>query len=265
MKINLSLPGRIALFCAALVFCACASHGKANEAQYEFWLTLPQPGSIRLIGVSGPLLKRESEINAAREEAARKASMYSGVYVSFENTHSNGSSIFDYSARSSLVLQYDEDLEKYLERLSFDPERDVQRSGGSVYIRFAYPSVFPAFISYSFSRNADGRNADGRNADGSPVWIHRPPGEINGFPAGVGYAARQSRVKDTFAASRDSAAAAIISQLSTSVITGTALGYNATSILQRSAGKLARFLVLEIWVDPNTRAVWTLAIAQRAE
>jgi hypothetical protein len=205
--------------------------------------------------VSGPLLKRESEINAAREDAARKISMYNGVYVSFENAHSDGSSIFDYSSYSSLVLEYDEELDKYLDRLTFDPDRDMAKNGGSVFIRFAYPAAFPVSVSYT-SR---------KNADGSPAWVQRPPGEINGFPAGVGYSARKSRVKDTFAASRDSAAAAIVSRISTSVITATAQGQNTTATIQRSAGKLTRFLVLEIWVDPETRAVWTLAIAQKAE
>jgi hypothetical protein len=247
----------LALVCVALVLCACASSGKAKGIDAGFWVTPPHPGSLTIVGMSGPLLKREREINAAREEAARKISMYHGVNVSFESVHSDGSSIFDYSSSSSLALEYDDDLEKYKDRLTYDGDRDVARSGGSVFIRFAYPAGFPFPVSYT-SR---------KNADGSPVWVQRPPGEIDGFTAGVGFSAKKSRVKDSYAASCDSAAAAIVSRLSTSVITTTIAspGKNTVTILQRSSGRLKGFLVLDIWVDPKTKAVWTLAIAQKAE
>jgi hypothetical protein len=106
-----------------------------------------------------------------------------------------------------------------------------------------------------------------KNLDGRPVWVSRPPQEIDGFPAGVGYAARQSRVGDTYAKSCDSAAAALISQLSTSLITSntTTQNWNTTTIQQKSSGKLIHFTVLDIWLDPATNAVWTLAIAQGVE
>jgi hypothetical protein len=74
-------------------------------------------------------------------------------------------------------------------------------------------------------------------------------------------------VKDTFAKSCDSAAAAIVSQLSTTIVTDSTITStgNITTHTQKSAGKLMHFMVLDIWIDPATRAVWTLAIAQSGE
>jgi len=126
-----------------------------------------------------------------------------------------------------------------------------------VFIRFSYPVSFPGNISYVFARNKNG----------SPEWTTRPPKEINGFIAGVGYSGRQLYIRNTFEKSCNAAAADIISIVSTVMTTSvvSAEGYNSSLIHQQSAGHLSHFLVLETWIDPNTLAVWTLAIARKAD
>lgn len=247
----------------ALVFCACAGSQAAGKsgssaAPDSYWLTLPGAASVPIIGVTGRQSSREAEIDTAREDAARKAAMYHGVYAVSENVQSIGDSVFEYYTGSEIVLQFDTELEKYMERLEFDENRDVRRtSDGGVFVRFSYPVSFPGNISYHFARNSDG----------SPVWTKNPPREISGFPAGVGFSGRQWRRQDTFKKSCDSAAAAIASQLSTVVtVKETASGSASSSaILQQSTGYLERFLVLETWTDPRTRGVWTLAVAGKTE
>ena len=249
-------------FLLVSVFCACSSLASvdadrvASTAADAFWLTPPQPGSLHIIGVSGRQSSREAEIENAREDAARKAAMYHGVTVSHESVQEIGSGFLDYYASSETHVDYDEDLEPYMDRLTFDPRRDLLANERGVFIRFSYPALFPGRIAYSFSRNPDH----------SPVWISHQPQEINGFMAGVGYAARQFRTQDTFAISCNSAAASIVSHFSTTLTsTGiSAESWNASVINQTSEGRLSHFLVLEIWIDPRTQAVWTLAIAQGA-
>jgi len=48
------------------------------KEQYEtgHWIVKPSGGALTVIGVSNPMLKRQDEIAAAKEDAARKAAMY---------------------------------------------------------------------------------------------------------------------------------------------------------------------------------------------
>ncbi|MDR0473553.1 MAG: hypothetical protein LBH43_07785, partial [Treponema sp.] len=170
----------LTVICAALAFCTCASSGGVDTGQSlslsadSFWLTLPGPGALVIIGASGRQLKKETEIELAREDAARKAAMYHGLEASFVSVQNIGANIFDYYTGTELELEYDRELEKYMDRLVYDKNRDVMRSDRGVFIRFAYPAFFPGNISYEF----------GRNRDGSPEWTSRPPEEISGFMAG---------------------------------------------------------------------------------
>jgi hypothetical protein len=209
--------------------------------------------------VSGRQFRRQTEIDNALEDAARKASMYHGVKVIAESVHAVGSGLFDYYTYSNITIEYDEELEPYMDKLVFNPDRDVARGGNGVFISFTYPVVFPGRISYSFGRTPDGR----------PGWISNRPGEINGFTAGVGFSPRQYRFQDGFTKSRESAAAAIVSQLSTTIdsrnVSDTSIIQNTLVINERSEGTLNYFVVLEIWVDPKNQDVWTLAIAQKPD
>jgi len=250
---------RIALVFTALTLCACASSGAANsgtnsgQAHDSFFVTLPRPGTLIIIGVSGIQSKRETEIELAREDAARKASMYNGVRVSFETVQNIGANFFDYYAVSEINLEYDRELEKYKDKLVFNENRDLMAVERGIIIRFYFAASFPKSITHNFMRSLDGR----------PDWIAKAPGEINGLIAGVGYSGRLSRFKDTFERSCDAAAADIVSRLSTVVATKeTLVGYQNTSLIyQLSEGYFEHFLVLEIWIDPATQAVWTLAVA----
>jgi len=251
---------RTALVLAALALCACASSGAARSGAKEpqaldsFFVTLPKPGTLVIIGVSGRQSKREAEIELACEDAARKIAMYNGVRVSFETVHNTGAGLFDYYTGSKINLEYDNDPEKYKDKLVFNEDIDLLALERGIVIRFNYAASFPENINYSFARNLSGR----------PEWITNPPKEINGLIAGIGYSGNQSRLRDTIEKSCNAAAVDIVSRLSTVVeAKETYAGYqNTSSIRQLSEGYLERFLVLEIWIDPATQAVWTLAVAR---
>ena len=220
-----------------------------------FLITAPRPTALTIIGVSGPLQKRENEIAAAREDAARKAAMYHGLNADYEATQTTSSGIFGNRSESRLNLEYDDELEQYREKLSFDPDRDLATNNRTVFIRFTYPAVFPGSIGYGFARNVAGR----------PLWTINPPVQINGFVAEVGYAARQSKRQDTFIKSYETAIHNIATRLSANVSTRNTSdsNWNNTSTINiQGIASLSNFLVLEIWVDPKTQAVWTLAIAR---
>jgi hypothetical protein len=251
----------ITAICVSLFFCACANSGAQIAAkgslgtQDSFWITLPRPGSLVIIGASGRQSKREAEIALAREDAARKAAMYHNVWANVENIQNVGPHSLNYFTDYEINLDYDRDLAKYAERLTYNSNRDVLRVDSGVFIRFSYPSSFPGRVSYGFAREADG----------TPVWVRHPPEEIGGFITGVGFSGRQFYLRDTFEKSCDAAVAALVSRVSTAVtIDMTSEGNKNTLVsYQRSTGRLDHFLVLEIWVDPKNQSVWTLAIAEK--
>jgi len=249
----------------AVLICTCASNtGSAGNSTgggqvdlSPFLLTLPRQGELVILGVSGRQSSKDDEIYLAKEDAARKVSMYNGVWASTRTIQNIGSGLFDYYVDSEAYVEYDRNLERYMDALSYDADRDVIRNeDGAIFIRFTYPAAFPGNIDYSFRRNPDG----------SPEWTNRPPQEIGGFIAGVGRSGRLSRFGDTVMKSYEDAATSIASKVSTSVTTSdsSSLYQNQSVIRSRSSGNLTQFLVLETWIDPNNRAVYTLAIAREA-
>lgn len=269
---------KFAVLCCALMLYACASSDPVvnepasppsaeektlkaespDSAQSNYWLTVPQSGKLIIVGVTGVQQKRETEIAAAREDAARKIAMYHGVRAVSEHVQSVGSGFLDYYVDSATSMEYDQEIEKYIDQLTYDPERDVLKFDNVICIRFSYPVNFPGGdINYSFERNHNGR----------PEWTFRPPQEINGLNVGVGFARRQSRMRDTIVKSYESAVAALVTSLSAKVTANvtSAENQNSSRHHQTSEGHLANFLVLETWIEPDTRAVWTLAVAKTTE
>ena len=264
---------KLFLVCAGVCLCACASFssqrdeysnssaasGSFSAIEGNFWTTLPKPDSLVLIGASAPQSRPEYEINAAREDAARKASMFHGLLASNESVQSIGTGLFNYYADAETTIIYDDYLDPYIDKLKFDPALDMAKIGAYTFIRFSYPAVFPETINLRF----------GKNPNGSPGWTTRPPAEISGYLAGVGYARRQQRINQTCARSFESAIAGLVSQVSasvsvadSSVVTGNTVR-NTSIVYHESRGRLENFLILEIWIDPVTEAVWTLAIAKK--
>ena len=240
-----------------LFACAGSPGVRSNSATTDFShiITLPEQGNLIILGVAGRQSTRERELNIAKEDAARKASMYHRVYGNLIEWHYIGPGFFDYDMDSSNWLEYDEELEVYMDRLRFDPDKDLTRDhNGVTYIRFTYPANFPGNIAYWI----------GKNPDGSPEWTTRPPDSINGFITGVGRSGRQERFSNTVRRSYEAAVISIVSKVSTSMETSdTSIQRQTESQIRRqSSATLSNFLVLEIWVDPQTGAVWTLAIAR---
>jgi hypothetical protein len=183
--------------------------------------------------------------------------MYYGLYAEVENAQYTGPGFLDVAFDTRINVEYDERIERYIDKLAFDPERDVYDRGNAVYVRFTYPESFSGNISY--------RRFD-ENPNGSPKWTTSPPNEISGFPAGIGVARRQQMFRDSIMKSFESAAASLVSNMSASVSTGdiSTSTASATSTRQHSSGRLTHFLILETWIDPVSEAVWTLAVARSA-
>ena len=246
----------IAVVVFILSLCACAISPPA-VAPASHMITLPGQNSLVILGVSARQSSRANEVAIAKETAARKASMFHRVFATKTERQYIGVGFFDYIQDSYSLVEYDEQLEKYMERLNFDEDKDVFRdANGNVFIRFTYPVSFPGRIEYNFERDYSGR----------PGWVSRPPVEISGFIAGVGRSGRLDRFADTVTQSYEAAAIAIASRMSTTMSTEDTAHQNqgTLNIDRKSEAVISNFLVLETWEEPQTRAIFTLAIAGTA-
>ena len=242
----------IIVFILALSACASSAPPAVTPSHM---ITLPGQGSMVILGMAARQSSRANEIALAKETAARKASMYHRVFAGKVERSYVGIGYFDYIQDSQTWVEYDQLLERYMDRLSFDEDKDIFRdANGNVFIRFTYPVSFPERINYQPLRDNIGR----------PEWVSKPPAEISGFKAGVGRSGRLDRFTDTVTKSYEAAAVAIASRISTVVTTEDITIYNQSSqnISSRSEAVMTNFLVLETWIDPQTRAVYTLAIAR---
>lgn len=104
----------------------------------------------------------------------------------------------------------------------------------------------------------------GAAAASEPGWTRRPP-RIAGYRTAAGFAGARRHIQETVFRSYKSAAGALISDQSIRMETldKNAPGREAASRITGTAeGILQGFVVLEIWIDPTTKGVWTLAAAR---
>ena len=219
------------------------------------WFSLPLDNMITIIGVSSRMRTREAEIIAAKEDAAHKISIFYGIEGNIETTISTGSNTMDFSHVPVTELTYDLEINKYIDNLLFDPELDVFLAGDAVFVRFKYPAQVQRLNYYpSISRRR-------------PVWANnREMPSFENYYVAVGYAQNQRYLRTTYFRAVQNAVVQMINNLYSSLVILEVdnQGQKAASTMHSvSTGKLNGFQVIEYWVDPQTKAVWSLAIARK--
>jgi hypothetical protein len=229
----------------------------AMQEQYitGHWIAVPLNNKITVIGISNPMRRRKDEINAAKEDAARKVALYYGLQGTIDTVNNTGSNFHDYAFDINIDLEYDQDFIKYMDQLTFDPQHDVLICEEGVFIRFQHTAT-EQNINHKISKKLNAR----------PGWTNnRDLPKIDGFITAVGVSKKQRWLKDTVFKSTENAAANMIEYLSTEIIAKdfdkTGYGYSAT-IYSKGEGKLKNFLVIEYWIDRETGYIFTLAIAK---
>jgi hypothetical protein len=227
---------------------------------FNFLTTVPANNELVFLGVSALRLRRQDSINAALEDAARKVALYHGVEGHFTQQGNRGPGFFDFEAIVEKELVFDEESYKtYITGLQYNPDTDVYESDDTIFVRTRYAGNGFA-VNYRSSPSRE-----------KPAWISIPPRSIEKFVTGVGYANRHRYLKDTIIKSYEAAVYAIVRNI-VNTIGGSVDAYKDTAHALNSAGAntayrvsssavLKGFYVLEIWIDPETKAVWTLALA----
>jgi hypothetical protein len=269
------LRGLKALLIYALLFSSCAglknggvvqsgsnrggafSSSGSSAAGSSFWVTTPENGNLVFIGAAASRTNREEAVRYALLDAARKVSLYLGVYGKGAFVLDVGAGHLDFNTSSDLELSYDPDYEKYIEEFEFDPDTDVLALENSVFVRVRWPA--PVLVDTNFvSRWPADR----------PDWILNPPETVDGYLAAVGRSGSHSRSYSAVIASYENAIASLLYNKYSSIdaeaasveVGGATMA--AASNKEVAEGKLFQFYILEVWIDPADRSVWTLAIAK---
>ncbi|MCL2558259.1 MAG: hypothetical protein FWE09_07245 [Treponema sp.] len=258
------------LFVCAAFLSACASASPpagvfgsaAMRAQWEFgnFFANPPDGSIRVLGVASRHHSRrgnevsQAEIDAAKDDAARKVAMFYGLSGTVEFVQRTGSSVFGFIADLNVdIARAVEDHERFIDGLAFDPERDILVHDRGTIVMFGF--------------RANARQASfiaSVGANGRPSWVDRTPA-IDGHLVQVGFSQNQIWLRDTVMRSAEAAAARMINGLST-VVENSVVDVEGQGSLTYStsvgSGALIDFRVIELWIDPADMSVYSLAVAR---
>jgi hypothetical protein len=231
-----------------------------------FLNSIPAPNGLVFIGAATKRSNPNETVQFALEDAARRVAAYQRVYGEYALMNNIGSGTFDYAHSTHMFLSYDiAESKQYVDALQFNADTDIFEMDNTVIVRTIYPDALPVPVQY---------RPVYRTADQKPGWVDAPPLEIAGYEVGIGYSSRYSSLTDTYTNSFHNAIFAIIRNInSTSQSndflyqnTGSLFGYKTSSDnMIYSYGMLAHFYILDTWVDPKNKAVWTLAIAKKYE
>jgi hypothetical protein len=231
-----------------------------------FFNSMPAANGLVFIGAAAKRSNPDETVQFALEDAARRVSAYHHVYGEYAVENNTGSGALDYAHNTHMFLSYDvTESKQYVDALQFNAGTDILEMDNTVIVRAVYPGSLPVPVKY---------NSVYRAADQKPGWVDTPPLEITGYEVGIGYSGRYSSLADTYTNSFHNAIFAIIRNInSTSQSnnyqyqnTGSLFGYKTSSDnMIYSFGMLAHFYILDTWIDPKDKSVWTLAIAKKYE
>ena len=259
-------------FIFSLLFCmACTSgpppvNGKnvPDDTSASFFSSFPDEKGLVFIGSTGRRSNPKENLQFALEDAARQVAVFHNVSGEFTVVNNTGSGAFDYVSDTSTSLDYDiEGSKQYVDSLQFNADTDTLETENAFFVRTTYRSSLPFPLMYKPVHGADLK----------PDWVDNPPSEIEGYEVGVGYSGRRSSLSDTYKNSSSNAVFYIIRSInSTSESsdtmyqnTGNLFGYKTSNNnTVRSYGTLSGFYVLDTWMDPKIKSVWTLAVAVKS-
>jgi hypothetical protein len=230
----------------------------------DFFLSVPTGTGLVFIGIAGKRSSPKETIDYALEDAARRVSAFNEVSGEYGVQNDIGSGTFDYTLNTYTQVHYDvEGSKQYIDALKYNADTDAIEMENTFFIRTTYPTTL--FVPVIYRPKYSGK-------DNKPDWVDNPPLEIPGYEVGVGYSGRHSSMASTCTNSFHNAIFAIIRNVNTATrssgivynSTGSLFGYKiANDNITYSYGTLAGFYVLDMWINPKDKSVWTLAIAKK--
>lgn len=232
------------------------------SAETPFLSSFPERGSLVFIGAAGRRSNSDETLFLALLNAAERVEMFKRVSGEYAIENYVGSGAFDYTYNTATSLTYNkEGASQYIDSLKYDPETDTMLYENTLFVRTVYSASLSSPVNYKPVY---------KGQDKKPTWIESLP-EIDGYEVVVGVS-RRSLLSEAYNYSRDNAIFSAISIKNTQVqhahsdyyTTEHVYGYKVDDKnITYSYGTLTGFYVLDTWVDPKDKTVWTLAIAIR--
>jgi hypothetical protein len=226
-------------------------------ADRNFWNTSTENDELIIIGVGGVKISKAETIKGAVEDAARKASLFNQVRANVTYTERIGDGFLDYFIENQQNIVFDENYQEYIDELKYDAETDVLITNNAAFVRTRWTPSVPFKISHTPSSH------------GRPSWTDSPPSSIDGMITGVGYSSPLMYHR-AYIASYESAIYSIAIRVDGNVKAGK-VNYQGEGMFDYSnssesttvaSAQINGFYVLQIWVDPKTDGVYTLAVAR---
>ncbi|MDR0313676.1 MAG: hypothetical protein LBI14_08755 [Treponema sp.] len=261
-KIGFVILASLLLFSAACAGEPASHETVTTNTASSFFLSSHNVNGLVFIGVAGRRSNPKETLRLALEDAARRVAIFYNVTGEYAVQLNIGSGLFDYAQNTFTALYYDRGgPAQYIDALQFNTATDTLETENAFFIRTTYPATLAYPVSYSPVYDSDGK----------PDWVDNPPLEIGGYEVGVGYSGRYSSMADTCTNSYNNAIFAIIRNINTTAQSSD-LYYQDTSLfgymtssnnVTYSYGTLTGLYALDMWIDPQTKAVSTLVIAPK--
>jgi len=233
----------------------------ADTSPISFFSSIPDGNGLVFIGSTGRRSDPKETLRLALEDAARQVALFQKVSGEFTLVNNVGSGAFDYDHETFAALYYDiEGSKQYVDSLQFNPDTDTLEIENTFFVRTTYRSALPFPINYKPVHKADQK----------PAWVDNPPFNIEGYEVGIGFSNRRSSLSDAYKNSSNNAVFYIIRGINSTSNSSDMLYQNTDSLFGyktsnnntvRSYGTLTGFYVLDTWMDPHEKTVWTLAVA----
>ncbi|MDR0644092.1 MAG: hypothetical protein LBG05_04125 [Treponema sp.] len=228
-------------------------------ADKNFWNMSAENGEAIIIGVGGRKISEAETIKGAVEDAARRVSLFNQISATVTYTERIGDGFLDYFIDNQQNIVFNEDYLGYIDSLKYDPKTDVLITNNAAFVRTRW--TLPTSFKVSYAPHNQGR----------PSWADNPPPTIGGMITGVGYSSPLMYHR-AYIASYENAIYSIAIRVNGNVKAGKvnyqgegAFEYSNSSESTMTASALIKgFYVLQVWIDPKTNGVYTLAIAQEA-
>jgi hypothetical protein len=255
----------IFLFISCAGFAPFAGIKTSSSVPDFFFNSFPDGNGLVFIGTAGRRSDTKETVQFAMEDAARRVAIFYKVSGEYAVENHIGSGIFDYTNNTYTSMNYDEEqLNQYIGALQYNADTDTIEIENTLIVRAIYRAALPIPVEYHPSYGG---------VELKPDWVDNSTVEIEGYETGVGCSNRLSSMSDTFTNSYKNAVFAIIRNINTASRsaeqmyqnTGDFFGYwTSSDNVIYSYGTLNGFYILDTWLDPKTKSVWTLAIAEKA-
>jgi hypothetical protein len=255
------------LLCTACVSSASSSGNAATSGiPLSFLNSAPTGNWLVFIGAAGKRSNPEETLQLALEDAARRVALFYMVSGEYAIENNIGSGAFDYINNTYTSLSYDEEgFKQYIDGLQYNADTDIIEIENTLIVRTVYPLALSVPVKYRPSYST---------VDQKPDWVDNSSLKIEDYEVSVGYSNRYSSLTDTFIHSYYNSIFTIIRNINTTSRnsetlyqnTGNLFGYKTSNDnVIYSYGTLNGFYILDTWLDPKTKSVWTLAIAGKVK